>query len=146
MSNSFMTQMRSTSGMTLSAFQLSQNVYSAGDDFDITLFWQTQRFLTENYQVKIFLQNNKDGSRWNETLLRNPGFYPTRRWNTTQYLSDRYEFQLAQNIPSGNYQIHVQAYDCSIRCDENTRLNFFNLNGQAMGADIILPTLIAITS
>lgn len=145
-SNSFMTQIRSTTGLTLSAFRLPQNIYSAGDDFDITLFWQTQRFLTENYQVKIFLENNKDGSRWNETGLRNPGYYPTRRWNTTQYLSDEYEFPLAQNIPSGNYQIHVQAYDCSLSCDETTRLNFFNLNGQTMGADIILPTLIAITS
>ncbi len=145
-SNSFMTQMRSTTGLTLAAFQLPQNVYSAGDDFDITLFWQTQRFLTENYQVKIFLQNINDGSHWNETSLRNPGYYPTRRWNTTQYLSDKYEFSLDQHIPSGNYQIHVQAYNCSVNCNENMRLNFFNPNGQALRNDIILPTLIAITS
>ncbi len=144
--NSFMTQTRSTTGLTLSGFELPQNIYSAGDDFGITLFWQTQRFLTENYQVKIFLQNNSDGSRWNETRLRNPGYYPTRRWNTTQYLSDKYEFSIVPNIPPGNYQIHVQAYDCSISCNDNTRLNFFNLNGQGMGTDIILPTLIAITS
>jgi len=144
--NSFATQMRSTSGLTLTAFQLPRNIYSAGDDFDIILFWQSQRFLTGNYQVKLFLENNNDGSRWNETSLRNPGFYPTRRWNTTQYIHDEYEFSLAKNIPSGNYQIHVQAYDCSISCDENTRLNFFNLNGQGLGADVILPTLISITS
>jgi hypothetical protein len=143
-SNSFITQMRSTTGLILSAFRLPQNVYSAQDEFDITLFWQTQRFLTENYQVKIFLQNNNDGSRWNETSLRNPGYYPTRRWNTTQYLSDEYEFSLDKNITPGNYQIHVQAFACSINCNENTRLEFFNPNGQALGADIILPTLITI--
>ncbi|MBI1279481.1 MAG: hypothetical protein GC179_15230 [Anaerolineaceae bacterium] len=143
-SNSFETQMRSTTGLTLSAFKLRQNVYSPSDDFEITLFWQTQRFLTQNYQVKIVLQNNSDGNRWNETALRNPGYYPTRRWNTTQYIGDAYEFSLAKNIPAGNYQIHVQVYDCSNRCDENNRLNFFNPDGRVLGTDVILPTLISV--
>ncbi len=145
MSNSFITTIRSTTGLTLSSFRLTQNVYAAADDFEITLFWQTQRFLAENYQVKLFLQNNSFGSHWNETPLRNPGYYPTRRWNTTQYLSDKYEFRLNETITPGNYQIHIQAYDCSITCDESTRLEFFNPDAQPLGADVILPTLITIT-
>lgn len=145
MSDSFVTQMRSNTGLTLSAFRLPDNTYSAGGDFNITLFWQTQRFLSENYQVKLFLVNNSDGSIWNETELRNPGYYPTKRWNTSQYLSDVYDFSLVKAITPGNYQIHVQAYNCSFNCDDSTRLEFFNPDGQPLGADVILPTLITIS-
>ncbi len=145
MNDSFKTGMRSNTGLTLSAFRLADNSYRSGDDFSITLFWQTQRFLSENYQVKLFLVNNSDGSTWNETELRNPGYYPTKRWNTSQYISDVYDLPLAQDVTSGNYQIHVQAYNCSISCDDSSRIEFFNPDGQPLGTDVILPTLITIS-
>jgi hypothetical protein len=136
--------MRSNTGLTLNGFRLRNNVYSAEDNFDITLFWQTQRFLSENYQVRIFLKNNSDSSVWNATDLRNPGFYPTRRWNTQQYVPDHYAFRFGDGIPTGNYQIHVEAYNCTTRCDDGARLDFFNADGQPLGADVTLPTLISI--
>jgi hypothetical protein len=142
--NSFVTQWRSNTGLILSGFQLPINVYTPSDDFDITLFWQTQRFLSENYQARLFLKNNSDDSIWNVTDLRHPGYYPTRRWNTRQYVADRYSFPLAQSIPSGNYQIHVEVYNCVVDCSSNARLDFFNYNGQFLGADVTLPTLISI--
>ena len=142
--NRFATQMRSNTGLTLNGFRLRNNVYAPGEDLDITLFWQTQRFLPDNYQIKLFLKNNRDSSVWNETPLRNPGYYPTRRWNTQQYVPDHYDFTLANGITPGNYQIHIEAYGCTSTCDESNRLDFFNTDGQPLGADVTLPTLISI--
>ncbi|MBA3872407.1 MAG: hypothetical protein H0X30_24980, partial [Anaerolineae bacterium] len=142
--DSFSIQMRSNTGLTMNGFRLTKNVFAPGDDFEITLFWQTQRFLSENYQVKLYLKNNGDSSTWSETDLRNPGFYPTRRWNTQQYVPDSYDFPLANGIQAGNYQIHVEAYDCTTTCDDSKKLDFFNADGQALGADITLPTLISV--
>lgn len=142
--NSFSTQLRSTSGLNLSAFRLATNVYSAQDSIDLTLYWQTQRFLADNYHVKIFLVNNSDGTRWNETASRSPGFYPTKRWNTQQYVSDHYQFRFENGIPQGNYQIHVAAYTCHLICTTDDPLTFYDANGQPLGSDLILPTLISI--
>lgn len=146
LANSYSTQLRSSTGLTLNAFRLSHNVYTKDETLEITLFWQAQRFLPKNYLVKLFLVNNNDGSRWNETALRYPGFYPTRRWNTRQYVNDEYRLRLEKNIPSGNYQIHVEAFDCAETCTTDERLEFYNITGQALGEDLTLPTLITITS
>jgi hypothetical protein len=144
MHDTFSTQMRSNTGLTMNGFRLTNNVYSGGDDFDITLFWQTQRFLPDNYRVKLFLKNNRDLSVWNETDLRNPSYYPTRRWNTQQYVPDRYDFVLAHDMTPGNYQIHLEVYDCTTICDNSKRIDFFNTDGQPLGGDVTLPTLISI--
>ncbi len=142
--NSFATQIRSNTGLSLGAFRLNNNVYSANDTFDITLYWQAQRFLAENYQVRLFLENSSDGSIWNSTALQYPGFYPPRRWNTRQYVSDPYSFQIDDQITAGNYQIHVEAYRCADTCENGSQLDFFNTNGEPLGTDVTLPTLISI--
>ncbi|MCA0452640.1 MAG: glycosyltransferase family 39 protein [Chloroflexi bacterium] len=141
---SFSTQIRSTAGLNLSAFRLGKNVYHANEPLDLTLFWQTQRFLTDNYLVKLFLVNNSDESRWNETALHSPGFYPTKRWNTQQYVVDYYDFVLENGILEGNYQIHVEAYVCRDVCTADDRISFYDSTGNLLGTDLILPTLISI--
>jgi hypothetical protein len=135
---------RSDSGLTLTGFRLSSQHQRPGAVFDLDLFWQTQRFLTENYRVRVVLVNNRDGSRWAETSLRHPGYYPTRRWNTTQTVIDHYTISLPTTIIPGNYQIQVEAVACQEDCTLLTPLNFFTPTGRAAGFALTLPTLIQV--
>lgn len=135
---------RSDSGLTLTGFRLSGQQQRPGATFDLDLFWQAQRFLSQNYRVRVVLVNNRDGSRWAETALRHPGYYPTRRWNTTQAVIDPYTISLPTTIVPGNYQIQVEAVTCQDDCARLTPLNFFTPTGRAAGVTLTLPTLIQV--
>lgn len=131
---------RTDAGLNLLALRLPGNTYRRGEILDLTLYWQTRRFLDNNYGVKLYLSNTEDESRWAETTLRAPGYYPTGRWNTRQYVTDRYNILLPPDIQPGNYQIKLEV------CDRNCsrELTFFDPSGQPQGTTFTLPTLIAI--
>jgi hypothetical protein len=143
--NSTVVQNRSDSGLNLFAFRLQTNQIKAGELIDLTLFWQAQRFLSENYEVRLHLVNNQDGSTWNFTDWHEPGHYPTRRWKSGLYIRDEYHFQVNPLIKSGNYQINIEANVCKPSCDLNNLLTFFNLNGQVIGKQVTLPTLLTVS-
>jgi hypothetical protein len=137
---------RTNAGISLLAFRLDKNQYRPGNSLNLTLYWQAQRFLPENYQARLYLLNPDDNSRWNETALHNPGNYPTRRWNTGRYVSDVYSVPLSASMPPGNYQIIVEVYSCKPDCTSGTPLLFFDDVGQLMGRVFILPTVLNINS
>ncbi len=144
LSNGVQVNARTDTGLSLLAFQLSTNQYTAGDRFHITLYWQAQRTLSENYQVKLSLVNNRDGSQWKGQGYHIPGYYPTRRWNTRQYVTDRYEFTLPEEMPDGNYQIRIEASQCDVDCKIIKSLTFFDTTGQNQGVTFTLPTLVTV--
>src|SRR5262249_25112136 len=120
------------------------NRYHAGDLINFTLYWQAQHNMTENYRIKLYLVNNRDGSVWDETAFRQPGDYPTRRWNTRQYVTDRYGLYLPSDMTAGNYEIRLEVSDCNPDCLTGNRLTFFDATGENQGFVLILPTLIAV--
>jgi hypothetical protein len=143
--NSTVVQNRTDSGLNLLAFRLDDNQFQPGQAIDLTLFWQAQRFLSENYEVRLHLVNNRDGNIWDYTQWHDPGYYPTRRWKSGLYIRDDYQFQLASDITPGNYQINVEANLCKPSCGSSTLLTFFNLNGQVLGTQLTLPTLVVVS-
>ena len=143
--NSTIVQNRTDSGINLLAFRLDSNQFQPGQTVDLTLFWQAQRFLSENYEVRLHLENNRDASVWNYTQWHDPGYYPTRRWKSGLYIRDDYHLQLAPDITPGNYQINVEGNLCKPGCESNTLLTFFNINGQILGTQLTLPTLLVVS-
>ncbi len=144
--NSTFIQNRTDSGLNLLAFRLNKNQYQAGDTIDLTLYWQAQRSLAEDYKVSIQLVNNQDSSVWSPTALRNPGNYPTRRWKSGLYVSDEYHLGLSPNMKPGNYQINVSVVRCNPDCILDSQVTFFNINGEILGTNLTLPTLINVSS
>jgi hypothetical protein len=142
--NSAIIQNRTDSGLNLLAFRLPRNAYRPGETVNLDLYWQAQRFLSENYRAEVYLTNNRDGTRWSATPLRHPGNYPTRRWRTGFYVTDNYQLTLPADIPTGNYQINVRLYTCNPDCQTGTQVTFFNIDGQLLGSTLTLPTLIAV--
>ena len=143
--NSTFIQNRTDSGLNLLAFRLENNQYRPGDFVDLTLYWQAQRFLSENYQTRVSMVNNRDGSIGDQTPLHYPGNYPTRRWKTGFYVTDGYHLHLPLEIVPGNYQINVQVYSCNPDCASSKEVTFFNINGQVLGTNLTLPTLITVS-
>jgi hypothetical protein len=144
--NSITIQNRTDSGLNLLAFRLNKNQYHAGDTFDLTLYWQAQRFMAENYKVGVQLVNNQDGSIGSATTLHYPGNYPTQRWKSGLYVSDDYQIALPQQMKPGNYQINIGVFRCDPDCIADNQVTFFNMNGQILGTDLTLPTLITVSS
>jgi len=142
--NALQMEMRSDVGLTLNGFQLEQNVYRANEWVALDLYWQAQRFLTGDFEVTITLVNNQDGSEWPATSPRSPGYYPTKRWNTEQTLTDWHHFQLDAALPAGNYQIVIRVYECSQVCSDQRMVTFFGQTGQSLGTTLTLPTLITV--
>jgi len=143
--NSTLIQSRTDTGLNLLAFRLENNQYRGGGNIDLTLYWQAQRFLTENYQVRVQLVNNQNRGVWSPTPLRHPGNYPTRRWKTGLYVTDDYDLPLAPNTEPGNYQIQIEVFDCNPDCSSGSQATFFNVNGQVLGTDLTLPTLVSVS-
>jgi hypothetical protein len=145
MQNSTFIQNRTDTGLSLLAFNLRGSQHQRGDSVPLTLYWQTQRFLSENYQVQLYLTNAQTGSRSNETSLRHPGNYPTRRWKTGLYIADAYELTLSNEIEPGNYQINVEVFTCNPDCRSGEQVTFFNTSGQSLNTTLRLPALIVVT-
>jgi hypothetical protein len=143
--NSTIVQNRTDSGMNLLAFRLDNNQFQPGQAINLTLFWQAQRSLSENYEVRLHLINNRDASVWNFSPWHDPGYYPTRRWKSGLYIRDDYHFQLAPDIIPGNYQIDIEANLCKPVCETNGMVTFFNLDGQILGMQLTLPTLLVVS-
>jgi hypothetical protein len=143
--NSTVVQNRTDSGLNLLAFRLEQNQIQPGHPVELTLFWQAQRFLSENYEVRLHLVNNRDASVWNYTPWHDPGNYPTRRWKSGLYIRDDYHIHLAPDITPGNYQINIEANICKSTCADETLLTFFNLDGRVLGTQLTLPTLLTVS-
>jgi hypothetical protein len=133
---------RTDAGLNLLALRLPRNTYRPAETLYLTLYWQARRFLEDNYRVKLYLSNTENDSQWAETGLRAPGYYPTQRWNTRQFVTDRYNLVLPPEIQAGNYQIKVEVYRCNPSCSSS--LSFFDPSGQPQGTVFTLPTLIAI--
>jgi hypothetical protein len=137
-------EIRSDVGLEALAYRLERDVYQPQATIDLTVFWRTIRFLPVNYQVQISLRDEQQGTHWNRTEFRHPGNYPTRRWNTSQYVTDHYQIRLSNTIVPGEYQIAVEVYACNPECDLDTRLHFFENNGNLIGQVLLLPSTITV--
>jgi hypothetical protein len=143
--NSTFIQSRTDSGLSLLAFRLDNNQYRSGDLVDLTLYWQAQRFLPENYQVILSFVNNRDGRIGMHSALHHPGNYPTRRWKTGLYVTDIYRLSLPPNSTPGNYQMNIEVQDCNPDCASGNAVTFFDMNGQVLGTNLTLPTLVTVS-
>ena len=143
--NAISLRSRTETGLEAIAYRLNQSIFRPGETLDLTLYWQALRFLPANYQTQVYLLDANREIRWHRTDFRTPGGYPTRRWLTYRYMSDKYQIALSDSIIPGDYQIAVEVYACDTTCDPAQRLIFFNAQGGNTGQVLLLPTTITIT-
>jgi hypothetical protein len=134
-------------GLQVVGYQLQREDYQLGEAVEVDIFWRTARALPENYRVRASLVPLYDPRlRISETDFYHPGGYPTRRWLPNRYVRDRVSFPLSLRLIPGDYQIALEIYRCSPECSQAAAANFFDDTGNVLGATLVLPTVITISS
>ena len=126
------------------AYRLSADHYRPGETMNLTLYWHTLRFLTENYRVRVSLLDLTTGQYRLPTDLRQPGGYPTTRWLPRYYVTDPYRIALPADFPPGQYSPALEVCTCSPDCAAENRLTFFNRSGSTYGPVLVLPIILTV--
>jgi hypothetical protein len=145
--NSFAMESRTNAGLELLSFRIQNTNVKVGETIDILLAWRTSVPLRNNYRVRVQLRDVNQGFRWQETAQRQPGWYPTMRWTLGggRYVGDPYQLTVTENVVPGTYRIAVEVIDCTLGCDENNRLIFFDSSAAPVGNTLLLPQDIIVT-
>jgi hypothetical protein len=139
--NSYSLRSRTDVGLEVIAYRLDRFEYRPGSTVDLTLYWQTLRPLTDDYQLQIYLLGEQD-IHWLPSSFQRPGNYATNRWIPTRYIRDNHPIPLSLSIAPGTYQIAIEMYDCTPVCKEP--VSFFDASGRLLGRTLLLPTPINI--
>lgn len=122
---------RTTNGLEIIGYHLNDTRFNAGDTLSLDLYWRTLRFLPDNYRVQVTLEDVNRQSVLMSAPLRYPAGYPTRRWSTDGYITDRYRFTLPTDTLPGSYRISIEVYNCPVNtCTRADRIRFFASTGE----------------
>jgi hypothetical protein len=100
-----------------------------GEIIPLTLFWQTQGTIGEDYNIFVHLVD-ADG----QPVVQNDsapvgGTRPTSTWQPGELIVDRYGLLLSRDIPPGDYELRVGMYLPAT----GERLPIFDADGQELG-------------
>ncbi len=131
---------RSNAGLEVLAYQLDSNSVHPGAAINLTLYWHTLRFLSDDYRARVSLRDPTSGDLDLSSDWRQPGGYPTARWLPRLYVRDPYSFTLPDNFPAGDYNPAVEV--CLMDCTATDRLTFFDGRGNSYGQVLVLPVVL----
>jgi 4-amino-4-deoxy-L-arabinose transferase-like glycosyltransferase len=92
--------------MRLLGYSLGEGPYLAGEEVEVTLFWQA---LTEMGEYKVPLRlEDESGKTWaQEEKAPIHGTYPTSRWPVDSLTRDPHRLLLPANLPPGHYRLFL---------------------------------------
>lgn len=95
-------------GIRLLGYQFEAESAEAGTEVGVTLYWQTNEALTDNYQVRLRLLDESGAAAWES----GPAYavsnrYPTVAWKPQEVIPDQHLIQLPVTLPPGTYRIEV---------------------------------------
>jgi len=133
---------RTDIGIEFLGYRFDQLTFQQGQQLKLRTYWDTNRILTENYNLQLSLQDVTNGTTVLITETGMIGGYPTRGWQRNIYVEDVREVMLPENIPEGNYLLAVEVFNCTPECI--SRLNFFDGDGRDIGLIYTLPERLTI--
>lgn len=90
--------------MRLLGYSLGEGPYLAGEEVEVTLFWQALTKMGE-YKVSLRLED-ESGKTWaQEEKAPIHGTYPTSRWPVDGLTRDPHRLLLPANLPPGHYRL-----------------------------------------
>jgi hypothetical protein len=97
--------------ITLTGYDLAATTLAPGDTVRLTLHWQAQA--PPEDELTVFTQLlgpdwQLHGQQDNQPVNN---LWPTSRWQTGDYIADRYDIAISSQAPAGVYQILVGMYD-----------------------------------
>ena len=118
----------------LVGYDFPQEVVQPGDTLPITLFWQAQARMAEDYQVFVHLMgpDGRPVAQGDKSPL--DGDWPTSAWEPGQTFRDDYQIQVPDDLAPGAYELRVGLY----RLGDFGRLPVQGPEGRVADSAIIL--------
>ncbi|MEM7346486.1 MAG: glycosyltransferase family 39 protein, partial [Chloroflexota bacterium] len=98
-------------GISLQGYQQSPATIQAGEALGITLYWQTDQPIGENYVVFLHLIDETGQLVAQNDSLPRAGTYPTQWWPPEASIEDRHTLVLPEILPTGQYQLMMGLYN-----------------------------------
>jgi hypothetical protein len=95
----------------LRGYRLSSQSLTAGDTLTVTLFWQSDRRMSEDYHVFVHLINSEGQLVAQQDGIPVHGERPTWSWWQAEIIPDPYSVNIDPALPSGIYALSVGMYD-----------------------------------
>ena len=96
--------------VALLGYDLEVKEARPGDTLHLTLYWQAQREMDEDYTVFVHLVD-EEGTIWGQKDgWPEGGFYPTSFWDEGEMVRDEHELLLPVDMPEGEYELRVGMY------------------------------------
>ena len=97
----------------LVGFDAATDTLAPGDTLSARVYWQAESEFSEDYKV-FFQLIGPDGLLHGQVdQIPGSGQYPTTGWLPGEYITDDYAVALAQDAPSGDYQIAIGLYNAN---------------------------------
>jgi hypothetical protein len=110
-----LTELRFGDSIRLTGFTLPSGMtYKSGDVVPISLYWQTEKALQQDYTVAYFIAGSTVVQGTDTPPLW--GFSPTSTWKPNVPQWDNHALRLPANLAAGTYQIWLRLY----QSDDNT--------------------------
>ena len=120
--------------ISLLGYELSATSLEPGEELRLTLYWQTERRLGEEYMIFVHLLNREGFSAGQGDSLPMRGLYPTIYWQEGERVTDEHRFQVADDTPPGRYLLEVGIYSPG----SGERLAVLDQSGEAIDDRIVL--------
>lgn len=117
--------------------ELGRQQLHAGETLPITLTWQGQRKMSEDYTLFIHLLDEQGQLHGQIDVWPRDGTYPTSLWVEGETFSDTYAVPLDLDAPPGTYQVEIGWY--LLRTMQ--RLPVLDAGGQAIDDKVLIPGL-----
>ncbi len=119
-------------------YDLSGESVTAGDDLQVTLFWEAQERLEEDYSVFVHLDDLRSNYiSWSLSEERNPADIPTSGWTPGFYVSNPHVLSVSSETPPGVYVLRAGLY----HADTGERLPILDDAGNTVADSIDLGTI-----
>jgi hypothetical protein len=118
----------------LVGYDFPQNAVQPGDTLPITLFWQAQARIPEDYQVFVHLMGTEGRPVAQGDKSPLDGDWPTSAWEPGQTFRDDYQIEIPADLSPGAYELRVGLY----RLADFTRLPVQGPEGRVTDSAIIL--------
>jgi len=121
-------------GISLLGYELSATSLEPGEELRLTLYWHTEKRLSDEYMIFVHLLNREGfpGGQGDSPPMR--GLYPTIYWQEGERVPDEHRFQVAADAPPGRYFLEVGIYSPQ----SEDRLAVLDDGGEAIDDRIVL--------
>ena len=120
--------------------------YKSGDVVELSLLWQTEETLSDNYTVAWFIAGadaNQPHAQGQDSAPQ-AGFAPTSAWKPHDMVWDNRALRLLSNTPTGDYHIWVLMYRYNNATGEILRLPVSGARVMEGGTVGVLPVTLTV--